>query len=360
MTKKTSLSRAVKTPVPAAPRHIAVVGAGIAGITCARTLVQAGHTVTVFEKSRGAGGRMSCRTTEHGGFDHGAQYFTVRDARFALALSTSPSVVRPWSANAVRILDEAGRVVAAAKPALEAHYVAAPGMDALVKHWAQPLIDAQQLVLQTQVSRIEPDKLFADKWQLQTEGPAGSSRVYSGFDEVVLAVPSPQAQALLVSSQQAALLVAAMANVTVAPCWSLMLAFPQAQQPTQIGPQWNAARSTHHRIAWLARESSKPRRSPIERWTVNASAEWSKRHLEDSAERVTAKLLRAFTEITGVRAIPSYTAVHRWRYAQTTQALGQSFARDPKTRIGLCGDWCLGHRVEDGFVSGLDMALALI
>ena len=33
-------------------RHIAVVGAGIAGITCARTLEQAGHRVTVFEEYR--------------------------------------------------------------------------------------------------------------------------------------------------------------------------------------------------------------------------------------------------------------------------------------------------------------------
>ncbi|MDB5845544.1 MAG: dependent oxidoreductase, partial [Polaromonas sp.] len=27
---------------------------------------------------------------------------------------------------------------------------------------------------------------------------------------------------------------------------------------------------------------------------------------------------------------------------------------------GACGDWCLGHRVEDGFVSGLEMALAIL
>lgn len=354
-------AKAAKTSTASAgkPRHIAVVGAGIAGITCARTLVQAGHSVTVFEKSRGAGGRMSCRSTEFGSFDHGTQYFTVRDARFALALSTSPSVVRPWSTNAVRILDEAGRVVAAAKPSLEAHYVAAPGMNALVKHWSQPLIDTDQLRFETHVSRIEPDKLYPTKWQLQTESAGGSSLVYSGFDDVVLAVPSVQAQALLVSSQLAKPLVTAMASVTVAPCWTMMLAFPQAQQPNLLGPQWNAARSTHHRIAWLARESSKPKRGPVERWTVNASPAWSARHLEDSAERVTDKLLRAFTEITGIHAAPSYASVHRWRYAQTVEPLGQPCAWDPKTRIGLCGDWCLGHRVEDGFVSGLEMALAL-
>src|SRR4051812_28611384 len=96
------------------PRHIAVIGAGIAGIACARTLAQAGHRVSVFEKSRGTGGRMSTRDTEFGGFDHGAQYFTVRDARFEKVLANTSSMVRPWSANTVRILDEHGRVVAAA------------------------------------------------------------------------------------------------------------------------------------------------------------------------------------------------------------------------------------------------------
>jgi len=57
-----------------------------------------------------------------------------------------------------------------------------------------------------------------------------------------------------------------------------MLAYPQAVQPglTTLGPQWNAARSTHHRVAWLSRESSKPGRGKVERWTVQASAAWSR------------------------------------------------------------------------------------
>ncbi len=355
MAKKSS----IRSPESAAPRRIAVVGAGIAGIACARTLVQAGHDVTVFEKSTGAGGRMATRESEFGGFDHGTQYFTVRDARFEKALATATRLVRPWSANTVRILDELGRVVASALPPKEAHWVATPGMNALVREWAQPLAAAGRLVLDTEVLRIEPDKLHAEQWQLQTEGD--SSRVHSGFDAVVLAIPSAQAQALLLSSQQGKPLMTQLSDVSVAPCWTLMLAFPKALQPTMahLGPHWNAARSTHHRIAWLARESSKPGRSPIERWTVQASPEWSERHLEDDAERVKAKLLKAFTEVTGIRAEPPHAVVHRWRHAQTLQPLGKSHAWDPKSRIGVCGDWCLGHRVEDGFVSGLEMALAL-
>ena len=342
-------------------RHIAIVGAGIAAVTCARTLVQAGHRVTVFEKSKGVGGRMSTRTTEFGTFDHGAQFFTVRDARFAKALETTPGVCKPWSANTVQVLDSHGRVAAAGRPPREAHWVPKPGMNALVRAWAKPLQDTGSLELDTRVTRIEKDPLNKHQWQLRTAGDGDSSHVFGGFDAVVLAIPAAQAQQLLQTTPQGAAFAQQTAKVTVAPCWTLMLAFPQAVQPglTTLGPQWNAARSTHHRIAWLARESSKPGRSQVERWTVQASAGWSQEHLQDDDNRIQAKLIKAFSEVTGIRAQPAHVQTHRWLYAKTEQPLGKSHLWDAKTGLGVCGDWCIGHRVEDAFVSGLELALSM-
>ena len=111
-----------------------------------------------------------------------------------------------------------------------------------------------------------------------------------------------------------------------------MIAFPQANQPTlsHLGPQWNAARSTHHRVAWLARESSKPGRDRIERWTLQASAAWSQEHLRDDAARVEAKLLRAFAEITGIRAEPSHAQARCWPEAQTQVPVGKPHLWDAK------------------------------
>lgn len=67
-------------------RCIAVVGAGIAGLSCATELQQAGATVRIFEKSGGAAGRMSTRRGEDWQCDHGAQYFTARDPEFLAEL----------------------------------------------------------------------------------------------------------------------------------------------------------------------------------------------------------------------------------------------------------------------------------
>ena len=356
-----NIKRSPNAPLSATPRHVAVVGAGMAGIACARTLMQAGHHVTVFEKSHGFGGRMSTRSTPFGGFDHGTQYFTVRDPRFALALQTAPHRVKTWSANAVRLLDPLGRVAELAKPSRDAHCVAVPGMNALIRDWAHPVATRGDAELETLVTRIERDAVNPAQWQLRTTGPDDSAHVYSGFDDVVLAIPAPQASSLLLQSRLCDDFVAQLSEVEMAPCWTLMVAFPQAMQPdmSYLGPQWNAARSTHHRVAWLARESSKPARDPIERWTVQASAAWSREHLEDDGPRVQAKLEKAFAEITGIRAQPAHSQVHRWRFAKTEAPLGQSHLWNGQARIGLCGDWCLGHRVENAFVSGLELALTM-
>jgi renalase len=342
-------------------RHFAVVGAGMAGIACARTLVQAGHRVTLFDKAEQVGGRMATVDSAFGSFDSGAQYFTVRDARFARALETVPGLCKPWSANTVRVLDELGRVAAAGLPAREPHWVPTAGMQSLVGAWATPLQEAGRIELQTRVTHIEADALDAKRWQLRSLGPGDEQHVAPGFDAVLLAVPAPQARDLLLASRQSGDFIQLDA-VQTAPCWTLMLAFPQAMQAniSSLGPQWNAARSTHHRVAWLARESSKPGRGAVERWTVQASALWSQEHLQDEAARVEAKLLKAFSEITGIRAKPAHTQTRRWHYAQTTQPLGKSHLWHAKSGIGVCGDWCLGHRVEDAFVSGLELALAVL
>jgi len=342
-------------------KNIAVIGAGIAGLACARTLARAGHPVSVFEQEACVGGRTASCDTPFGSFDHGAQYFTVRDARFEQALHTAPGACKPWSANAVRVLDPHGRVAEAALPTREAHWVGVPGMSEVARQWAQPLIADGRIEFETQVTAIERDAMDASRWQLRTSGAQDSVHVYSGFDVVLLAMPADAAGSLLRRSAVAEDYAARADAVEVAPCWTLMLAFPQATQPqlAHLGPQWNAALSTHHRLAWLARESSKPGRAPIERWTAQASPAWSQEHFDDDAPRVQAKLLKAFGEVTGIRATPSHAEVFRWRAAKTLAPLGASHLWDGAQGVGLCGDWCLGHRVEDAFISGLELALAV-
>lgn len=76
-------------------------------------------------------------------------------------------------------------------------------------------------------------------------------------------------------------------------------------------------------------------------------------------QRVQAKLQRAFSEVTGIHAEPAWSDVRRWRHARTLAPLGRSYLWDGDAALGACGDWCLGQRVEDAFISGLELALAV-
>ncbi len=350
-------------------RRIAVIGAGMAGIACARTLMQAGHDVHVYERLPQAGGRMRSVNGPFGSFDIGAQYFTVRDTRFQQALDTVPGLRRAWSVSAVRNIDANGRQAGRATAPKESHWVGTPDMQALPLAWAAPLWDADRLHLGQRVARLEhclqagqKSQQTSASWTLHISTEDHGDQTQTGFDAVVLAVPAPVASALLQDVPQAQSLLPSLAKVQMDPCWAITLAYPMAAQAglSTLGPQWNAARAKHDRIAWVARESSKPTRAQTERWTVLASPQWSKEHAQDDSTRVLGKQQKAFGELTGIRVAPRHAGAYLWPHAQTTTALGSSHVWNEQARLGLCGDWCLGRRVEDAFISGLEMALAVV
>jgi renalase len=70
------------------PPRIAIIGAGLTGIAAARHLRALGLAPTLYEKSRGYGGRCATKRWQDCRIDHGAQYFTLRDSAFREAVQT--------------------------------------------------------------------------------------------------------------------------------------------------------------------------------------------------------------------------------------------------------------------------------
>ena len=92
-------------------------------------------------------------------------------------------------------------------------------------------------------------------------------------------------------------------------------------------------------------------------WVLHASSEWSEEHLEDEPDTVLASLIDAFWQATGTAPkAPTYATSHRWRYAIPVEPLESLCLFDSNRRIGACGDWCGGPRVEGAFLSGVAMA----
>jgi predicted NAD/FAD-dependent oxidoreductase len=70
-----------------------------------------------------------------------------------------------------------------------------------------------------------------------------------------------------------------------------------------------------------------------------------------------AQLLAAFAPDAPA---PVQRAAHRWRYALVETPLGESCLWDPASGIGVCGDFCLGPRVEAAWLSGTALASAVL
>lgn len=304
--------------------RIGIVGAGIAGLACAEELTRLGHQVQLFDKGRGPGGRMStrCIPTLAGEayFDHGAQYFTARSDSFRR-----------------KVADWISEGAAAHWPAAgSGAYVGVPAMNAPVRLMA----NRESVVWKSLVKRIEP---VEHGWRLVLDRGASAD-----VDIAVVATPAEQASDLLVSVAPD---LATRARAAVSePCWTLMLAFFGAVAVAQ-----NCWRDEDV-IGWAARNSSKPGRIGPESWVVQASPNWSGLHVDKDPEWVSLTLKVALSEMLGILLPPvAGESCHRWRFARSG-ADGSGALFDRNRRIGLCGDWLIGPRVEAAWLSGKALA----
>ena len=319
--------------------EVAIVGAGMAGAACARGLADAGLAVTVFEKSRGAGGRMSTRRVPPHAFDHGAQYATARSPAFRAAMQdwVAAGVAAPWDAQLVDLRAGEAREHASEHP----RYVGVPGMNAICKH----LLADVPLQRATRVAHIERRDTG---WALGAEDGAA----LGSFDAVVVTAPPAQARLLLHDAQA---LADEVEQARLAPCWTWMAAF---EGPT--GLAFDGAFVHESPLAWIARNSTKPGRAAGETWVAQASAAWTRAHLEDEPAVVARQLEAAFATATGHERPPPATAlVHRWMYANPERGLERPCLWDADLRIGVAGDWLCGARVEAAWTSGVALAQAI-
>lgn len=320
-------------------RRIAVVGAGMSGLSAAKTLSKAGFGIQVFEKSRGYGGRMATRRSSGFEFDHGAQYFTVRDDRFGKAVQewVREGVAAPWMGRVAVI--EGGEVRLKSKE--RTRYVGTPRMNSVVRHLAFGI----ETAFQTRITRLSR----TDRgWQLTSE--QGLNTCY--FDAIILTIPPSQASAILDEGNR----LRQYLKTPMQPCWAAMVVF---EQPLRL--TFDAAFVNDSRISWICRNSSKPNRDDQECWVIHGSPGWSTECLEAEPEWVANLLLREFFFQTGYRPEETtWLSAHRWRYAQAFVPGTDSFFWDSETGLGVCGDWCSGSQVEGAFLSGKLIAEKII
>lgn len=313
---------------------IAVIGAGMAGLSCATMLASSGYDVHVFDKGRTPGGRLSTRRNEQGWFNHGAQFFTARDPKFVTAVNT-------WKAHGL-ITELAEQPAQLGSPdcaiPLSARYIGTPAINDLARSMASGL----SVRCGTEITRAEQ---IEGKWLLSDQT---GSRV-DLFDYLAVAIPASQAATLLADVAPIRM---ATENIAYAPCWAALFT-----TRTPVVTDWSNAFITDSVLSWAARQQASDTQTGF---VLHASAEWSSDNLELERPEAASRLVEVFQGLLNTRIKPDYLRGHRWRYARVTKALGQDCLYLNDRQVGVCGDWLRGPRVEEAWLSGHALANAII
>ncbi|MEM6333380.1 MAG: NAD(P)-binding protein [Planctomycetota bacterium] len=329
------------------PMRVAVVGAGVTGLTCARALAAQGCAVEVFDRGRRVDGRMGSRRVTVDGvgdavLDHGLPWVEVTDARFGRH-------VRSWVRDGAAELWRPRRGVWREGEVSEAAggravVVGVPTMNSIAAHLAEGVSVRSGAV-------VEGIERVGEAWALTVDGEDGE-RV-GGYDAVVVAMSATQAGRLTAGLSDA--VDAAVACVREAPTWVGMgvVEGGLGGLPDVVDVEG------HGVLAKVIVDDRRPSREGMgagrSAVVVHAGAGWSAERYEMPREEVAGLLsaaLGAFLGgVVGEASVVSMAA-HRWGLARAVEAADVSCAWDAGLRLAVCGDGFGGCGVEAAFLSG--------
>lgn len=307
-----------------------IIGAGMAGLTAATTLHSAGWNVTVVDKGRGVGGRMATRRAGDSRFDHGAQFITVRDDRFAAAIRDweSAGVVCPW-------FTEDGHT----------RYRGTEGMAGIAKHMAR------ELNVRTEV-RIKHLEACEERWVAESE--SGET-----FEAAVVVMTPPAEQSLALCEPFRPLLGRKICRVLQSihfdPCYALMI---QAEGISAI-PAPGYIRPESGPVAWIADNVQKGISQGVTALTIHADPRFTIAEWDTAPADVAAHLLKSAEAFVPGPVIS--WQLQRWRYSSPVNTHEERYlaSRCPLP-VFFAGDAFGGPRVEGAFLSGLQAAETIL
>ncbi|GCE06296.1 NAD(P)/FAD-dependent oxidoreductase [Dictyobacter aurantiacus] len=338
---------------------VAILGAGMSGLGAAHSLQDAGYTVTLFEKSRGVGGRAATRRRAGFIYDHGAQYIkegTPTSLAWITERFRTPDLIDIQ--KPVWIFNGQGQIQPGdEKQNTEQKLNYRGGLTTLPKKMAQGL----SIQFETRITNVQQE---TDGWRLYDS--AGYD--YAGFDFLFITLPAPQATKLIQNSQMATELkqaiVQRLAPVRYNPLLSIMLGY---QSRPQTRPYYALVNTDkQHPISWLAWEHEKAaERVPPGAGMLIAqmAPEYSLAHMEGEEGECVRQVARLVSQLIQEELpAPIFTDLQRWRYALPSQKADgdQLNALTLPQRLAFSGDAFVGGRVHLALEHGIMVAQRLI
>jgi predicted NAD/FAD-dependent oxidoreductase len=294
---------------------VAIVGAGLAGLTCAQALDEQGWNPTLFDKGRRPGGRLATRESRHHAlrFNHGAQDFEAQDRRFRERLTQ-------WT--------ESEWVAPAAQAGL---WSLGPRAATL----PEALADGLAIHCRTRIVRLHRE---AAQWWLEAE----SGQRFGPFDALVLTLPPAQLAELIAASALPELesLAQSAAEAMAEGAWAFMLALEGEPK-------------AFNECAWPGTlRISEPDKEGKRALTALLPESMEGVSLEETPEALIAAWAPRLTEALGQPVAADAITTHRWRYARFS-APAPCATWHPALGLALAGD---GYGLEDTTADGVEAA----
>ncbi|MBI5294672.1 MAG: FAD-dependent oxidoreductase [Chloroflexi bacterium] len=326
---------------------IVVIGAGMAGLSFARTMQQHGREVLILERSRAVGGR--CATWRHAdlAMDYGVPFLHARSPLFwqtvdellgADVLSGWPQRVQGNGPTCQpRALDPGVR-----------HAALRGGLNTLAKKLAEGI----EILRESEVTNLKT---------LQGSLQLSGANVSLSTQTLVLAGANAESLRLLQASDFGPSTAGAMALFGLAPTLpTLSLLACYETPPTQ--PDWELLLpETSASIQLISNESSKNAAGHKLCLCIQARPAWSRQRLNSSAEEWACDLLRETAMLLGDWMMkPDWQRPHRWlesRLDSASRLRGPLLYTLAGCQLGIIGEYFNpAGGLEGAFLSGRHLA----
>lgn len=342
---------------------IAIIGAGLAGLTCAQQLHQAGYHVVILEKSRGIGGRIATRRLHNTCADHGVRYLEPQAKMLSQLIESleERGILTIWlNTNYELKCNPSPSAIPSPTPSsLLNRYIAPAGMTAVAKFLATGL----DIWRNCRVEMIKPTE--SQTWHLTLDSSEDTDNELTA-KALVVAIPAPQALMLLEPLLQTGLpseFLENLRSIEFDPCLSVMAGYPVKSVQELLLPAWNACTiSNDSDLAWIGLDSSKRPDSQLPIFVLQSTAQFAQQYLDaQDLNRAGEKLLsHAAQLLMPWLNAPDWFQVHRWRFAFPHHFLNQDcLAAERPLPLICCGDWCGGNLLESALRSGLAAAIQM-
>ena len=321
---------------------IAVIGAGMTGITISN-LLRKKVRLSIFEKSRGLGGRMATRRSEPYQFNHGTQYFKIKSKEFNDFLSPliRKKIIQHWKGNHIEV--HKNIITKTINTNHNKYFIGVPHMNSIVKYFAN---NNFSIKLSCKIEKIEK---ISNEWYIYDSDNVS----YGPYDWIVFTVPPKQAANLLYKNFRYQEIIN---NIKMKSCFSIMLGFEEFKKLN-----FDTALFINEDVQWLSFNKICKHNKEYYNLLINSSYSYTEKNINSCHDKVSNYLLKKVSDFLNYELNNyNHKAVHFWRYAVSENNNNFGSFIDDNSKIIVCGDWCMNGKVEGAFLSAKDAVIKIL